>query len=171
MFYILEISEINTLRTENLGGKKNDAFALNMNTITTMDNIETVKKMYEFFATKNNNAIRQIFDENIQWNQMKGFPGGGQYIGADAVFEKVFTGFRENWTDWKATITRYIDSSDGAFVIGFYEGTFNATGKYMKAEFACEYKVKDGKITAFNQYTDTFLIAEAMGLMMLRYRR
>jgi uncharacterized protein len=133
-------------------------------TIKKMGNIETVKKMYELFAAKDNNAIRNIFDENIKWNQMKGFPGGGQYIGADAIFEKVFGGFRQNWTNWKATITRYIDSGDGVFVIGFYEGTYNATGKYMKSDFACEYKVKDGKITEFNQYTDTFLIGQAMGL-------
>jgi uncharacterized protein len=136
----------------------------NKKTSEKMGNIETVKKMYELFATKDNNAIRQIFDEKIKWNQMKGFPGGGQHIGADAVFEKVFGGFRQNWTNWKATITRYIDSGDGVFVIGFYEGTFNATGKHMKSDFACEYKVKDGKITEFNQYTDTFLIGQAMGL-------
>jgi uncharacterized protein len=136
----------------------------NQKTSGKMGNIETVKKMYELFATKDNNAIRQIFDENIKWNQMKGFPGGGQHIGADAVFEKVFDGFRKNWTNWKATINRYIDSGNGVFVIGFYEGTYNATGKYMKSDFACEYKVKDGKITEFNQYTDTFLIGQAMGL-------
>jgi len=129
-----------------------------------MGNIETVTKMYALFATRDNDAIRQIFADNIKWNQMKGLPGGGQHIGADAVFEKVFGGFRQNWTNWKATITRYIDSGDGAFVIGFYEGTYNETGKYMKAGFACEYKVEDGKITEFNQYTDTFLIGQAMGL-------
>jgi ketosteroid isomerase-like protein len=95
---------------------------------------------------------------------MKGFPGGGQYVGADAVFENVFGEFRKNWTDWKATIIRYIDSGDGAFVVGYYEGTYTATQKYMKSDFACEYKVNKGKITEFNQYTDTFLIAQAMGL-------
>ena len=129
-----------------------------------MENIEIIKRMYELFAAKDNDGIRQIFDENIRWNQMKGFPGGGQYIGVDAVLENVFGGFRANWTNWIATITRYIDSGDGAFVIGYYEGTFTETGKYMKADFACEYKVKDRKITEFNQYTDTFLIAQAMGL-------
>lgn len=121
-----------------------------------MGNKVTVKKMYEFFAVKHNDALRQIFEENIQWNQMKGFPVGGQYIEVDAFFEKVVTGFRENWTDWKTTITRYIDRGDDAFVIGFYEGTFNATRKYMKAEFVCEYKVNNDKITAIKQYTDTF---------------
>ena len=129
-----------------------------------MGNIETVKRMYELFTAKDNEGIRNIFDQNIKWNQMKGFPNGGQYIGADAIFDKVFGGFRQNWTNWKATITRYIDSGDGVFVIGFYEGTYKQTEKSMKADFACEYKVKDGKITEFNQYTDTFLIGQAMGL-------
>jgi len=36
----------------------------NQTTSEKMGNIETVKKMYELFATKDNNAIRQIFDEN-----------------------------------------------------------------------------------------------------------
>jgi ketosteroid isomerase-like protein len=129
-----------------------------------MGNIETVKKMYELFEAKNNRAIEEIFDENIKWNQMKGFPNGGQYLGANAIFENVFDMFRENWSGWKATINRYIDSGDGVFVVGFYEGTYKATGKYMKSDFACEYKIKAGKIIEFNQYTDTFLIGEAMGL-------
>jgi uncharacterized protein len=95
---------------------------------------------------------------------MKGFPGGGQHQGPEAVFENVFEGFRKNWSDWKATIARYIDSGDGVFMIGYYEGTYKTTGRYMKAEFAYEYKVRQGKITEFNQYTDTFLIGQAMGL-------
>jgi uncharacterized protein len=73
-----------------------------------MTNIETVKKMYDLFASKDNEAIRQIFDDSIQWNQMKGFPRGGKYIGADAVFENVFAVFRKYWTNWNATINRYI---------------------------------------------------------------
>lgn len=127
--------------------------------------IATVQKMYELFASQDNEALRSIFDEKIKWNQMKGFPGGGQYVGADAVFDQVFYGFRQSWTTWKATVTRYIDSGEGVIVIGFYEGFYRATGKSMKADFACEYKVKNGKITEFNQYTDTFLIGKAMELI------
>lgn len=128
-----------------------------------MGNIETVKRLYELFAAKDNEAIREIFAEKIAWHQMKGFPGGGQFVGADAIFEHVFDVFKKDWTEWKATVTRYIDSGDGVFVIGFYEGRYKTTQKSMKADFACEYKVKDGKITAFYQFTDTFLIGQAMG--------
>lgn len=59
------------------------------------------KKNVRIFATKENNAIRQILDEKIKWNQMKGFPGGGQHIEAGAIFEKVFGELRQKWTNWK----------------------------------------------------------------------
>jgi ketosteroid isomerase-like protein len=127
-------------------------------------NIDTVKEMYRLFAIKDYDKIREIFHQDIRWNQSKGFPGGGQYVGADAVFQNVFDSFGKRWTNWKATITRYLDSGDGVFAIGFYEGKYNETGKFMRADFACEYKIRDGKICEFNQFTDTFLIGRAMGL-------
>ncbi len=127
-------------------------------------NVAVVKKLYTLFAEKNFEQIRLVLDENIRWNQMKGFPGGGQYVGVEAVLLKVFGGFDQNWTSWSASISRYIDTGDGVFVIGAYEGVYAGTGRHMRAEFACEYIVEGGLITEFNQYTDTFLIAEAMGL-------
>jgi uncharacterized protein len=127
-----------------------------------MTKLDTINRMYELFAAQNNAAIRAIFSEDIKWNQMKGFPNGGQYIGPDAVFENVFNQFSEKWTGWKAVTERMIETEEGVITQGYYEGTYKATGRYMKAEFMSEYKVKDGLITEFNQYTDTFLIAEAM---------
>jgi len=129
-----------------------------------MSNIETVERMYALFAAGNPDAIRGIFAEDVRWNMMPGFPGGGQHVGVDAIFEQVFGYFSANWTGWKAINTRLIDTGDGVFVIGYYEGTYTATGKFMRADFASEYNVANGKITAFTQYTDTFLIAQAMGL-------
>lgn len=76
----------------------------------------------------------------------------------------MFGYFSANWTDWKATSTRFIDSGDGVFVVGYYEGTYKATGKSVRAEFASEYKVANGQITGYTQYADTFLVAQAMDL-------
>lgn len=129
-----------------------------------MSNIETVSEMYARFAAGKTDAIRGIFAEDVRWNMMPGFPGGGQHVGVDAIFEQVFGYFSANWTGWKAINTRFIDSGDGVFVIGYYEGTYKATGNFVRADFASEYKVHDGKITEYNQYTDTLLVAQAMGL-------
>ncbi|WP_298145762.1 nuclear transport factor 2 family protein [Flavobacterium sp.] len=127
-----------------------------------MNNIEVVKKMYQLFAEGDTEKIKAIFDENLKWNMMVGFPNGGQYIGIEAVFENVFGYLSKYWDTWKAISTRYIETEEGVFVIGHYEGTYKKTGKAVKADFASEYKVKDGKITEYNQYTDTALVIDAM---------
>jgi ketosteroid isomerase-like protein len=93
---------------------------------------------------------------------MNGFPNGGKYIGIEAVFENVFGYFKQYWDSWKAISTRYIETEEGVFVIGYYEGTYKETGKAVKADFASEYKVKNGKITEYNQYADTALVAAAL---------
>lgn len=128
-----------------------------------MKNIEIVINLYELFAKKDQQAIRAIFEENIEWTQMKGFPNGGHYVGADAIFKNVFAGFRDNWEDWKAVVTEYIDAGDSVFAMGYYEGIFKQTGSYVKAEFTHRYVLENQKIKKFTQFTDTFLLAKAMG--------
>lgn len=127
-----------------------------------MENIRIVQALYDYFATDNREAIREIFDPQISWNQMEGFPGGGNYIGADEIFIHVFDNFKKAWTVWKATVNRYFQSEDAVIATGYYEGTYLKTGRSMKAAFAGEYIIKSGKITAFYQYTDTLLISQAM---------
>lgn len=64
-----------------------------------MGNIETVTKMYQLFAEDNPEAIKDIFDKDLDWNMMEGFPGGGIYKGLDTVYKNVFGYFKEYWTD------------------------------------------------------------------------
>ena len=53
------------------------------------------------------------------------------------------------------------DSGEAIIAIGEYRGTFKATGRSMKAAFAGVYRVREGRIVSFHQYTDTVKIAEA----------
>ncbi len=45
------------------------------------------------------------------------------------------------------------------------EGMYRSTGRSMRAEFAHLIELEDGRIARFVQYTDTFKVAEAMGLV------
>lgn len=130
-----------------------------------MKNIEIINKMYHLFAEGKTEEIREIFDKELVWNMMEGFPNGGKYAGIDEVYKKVFPYFKENWFDWKATNTRVVDIDEGVIVFGHYEGTYKATGKYVRAPYASEYSIRSGKIIAYNQYTDTLLVAKAMNLL------
>ena len=120
--------------------------------------------MYSLFAQRDDEGIRRLFDPEIEWVQMEGFPGGGRHFGADAILEGAFTGLREQWEGWKAVVERYLDAGDFVVALGFYEGTYGSTGRSMRAEFAHLVGLKDGRIVRFVQYTDTFKVAEAIGL-------
>lgn len=64
-----------------------------------MSNLEIVNRIYELFATRTIEAIRPIFDKQVRWNMMRGFPGGGRYVGIDEVFEQMFPLFSRDWTN------------------------------------------------------------------------
>ncbi len=127
-------------------------------------NVETVREMYRLFARRDNEGIRRLFDPEIEWVQMEGFPRGGRYVGADAIFDGVFAGFRERWEDWRAVVERYLDAGGCVVALGFYEGEYRSTGRSVRAEFARLIELEGGRIVRFVQYTDTLKVAEAMGL-------
>lgn len=128
----------------------------------TMSNIKTIQSLYDFFQSRELDKIRKIFHADIKWNQMKGFPNGGEYVGAEEIFANVFKGFSENWTDWKADVSEYLEAGDDIIAVGQYKGTFNKSGKYVEADFMHRYTLKDGLIIQFKQYTDTGAFFAAM---------
>lgn len=125
-------------------------------------NSEIIQNLYSYFATRDLEGIRDLFDDHIEWHQMKGFPGGGSYTGADAIFKNVFGKFGTDWTGWKAVTTEFTDAGDSVFVTGYYEGTYKLTNKAVHADFVHRYVLRNGKIVRFDQYTDTLQVARAM---------
>lgn len=125
-------------------------------------NIDIIKELYKHFAAGNGAGIAAIFARDIEWVQMKGFPGGGHFIGFENIANNVFKGFGKYWTDWKASVDEFVEAGADVFVIGKYSGTYNETGKYMEAEFVHRYTLSDGKVEKFKQYTDTKQVADAV---------
>jgi ketosteroid isomerase-like protein len=127
-------------------------------------NIPLIKQLFHRFAARDSEGVRELLSPDIEWIQMEGFPGGGRFVGVDAVFEGVFGRLRDMWEGWKAVPTEYRDAGDAVLVLGHYDGTWPATGRSFRAGFAHLYSVREGRIVRFQQFTDTALIAEAMGL-------
>jgi uncharacterized protein len=127
-----------------------------------MTNLEIIRELYRRFAAHGQAGIRALLHLEIEWIQMKGFPGGGRHVGPDAIFAKVFAQFAERWSAWRAITEEYLDAGTSIVVIGRYEGTFAATGKSRAAVFAHRYVLRDGVIIRFEQYTDTRQVVEAM---------
>jgi ketosteroid isomerase-like protein len=132
--------------------------------MTPSKNEQIVRDLYDAFARRDNEAIRGLMAPEIEWVQMPGFPNGGTYVGADAIFEGVFSGFRKDWKEWKAVVTEWLDAGPDIIAIGYYAGIHGSTARSCHAGFAHRYTVRNGLILRFEQYTDTRAVAEAMGV-------
>jgi ketosteroid isomerase-like protein len=66
------------------------------------------------------------------------------------------------WDGFTVTPARFSEAGDRIVVEGRYTGTYKATGKSVDAQFCHVWDVHDGKLKAFQQYTDTAQFQSAM---------
>ena len=130
--------------------------------MSNVSNVDVVKRMYEAFGRLDRDTILALLHPGIEWVQNEGFPGGGRHVGAEAVLEDVFAKFRRDWDVWQALVSEWLDAGEIVVAVGEYRGTYKATGRPMTAAFAGLYRVKDGRIVQFRQFTDTAKIAGAI---------
>jgi ketosteroid isomerase-like protein len=126
-----------------------------------MSNLTVVKDLYKAFETQDRDLILAIFDPRIEWIQNDGFPGGGRYVGAEAVLDRAFARLATEWESWQADVGRWLVAGESIVALGAYRGTHRTTGKSMVAAFAHVYWLCDGRIVRFEQYADTAKVAEA----------
>jgi len=118
-------------------------------------NVEIICELYRAFKEKDYDAFKLICDESISWHQNPGFPGGGSYIGAEAVIEHVFKSFDDRWEAWTFKAIEFLDAGDVVIV-------YARTQKKFVSEAAHFYTVKNKRVVAFQQYCDTKPIWDAM---------
>ncbi|MHB1927762.1 MAG: nuclear transport factor 2 family protein [Leptospirillum sp.] len=128
-----------------------------------MKNLEIVQRLYAAFAAHDREEILEIFAPEIVWIQNEGFPGGGIHVGAESVLKDVFAPFRVHWESWEAAVSQWIEDGMTVVALGEYRGVNKSTGKSLKAAFAHAYWIRDSRIVRFQQYTDTLMVARAMG--------
>ena len=127
-----------------------------------MTNLNSIKSVYEAFATGDIPAVLGALSPDIAWTEAEGFPYGGTYHGPRGVLEGVFMRLGSEWEGFAAVPDEFIDGGDAVVVLGKYSGKYKATGKSFQANFAHVWKMKDGKAAQFIQYVDTLLVHRAV---------
>ena len=79
-----------------------------------------------------------------------------------AVAQGVFFRLASEWDNFQAVPSEYLDAGDRIIALGRYTGAYKATKSALDAQFAHIWTLRDGKITAFQQYTDTAQAARAV---------
>ncbi|MFN0086461.1 MAG: nuclear transport factor 2 family protein [Blastocatellia bacterium] len=121
-------------------------------------NLETIQGAYAAFAKGDVPGVLGVLDAEVAWTEAEGFPYGGTYNGPNAVLEGVFMRLGTEWDGFAAVPAEFIDGGDKIVSLGTYSGTYKATGRSFRADFAHVWTFRDGKVVRFVQYTDTLLV-------------
>ncbi len=120
-------------------------------------NADIIKSLYDAFARGDVGAVLGAFDPAIRWCEAEHFlyADGNPYIGPAAVATGVFQRCITDIAGFTVVPQHFVDGGDTIVVEGRYRGTMNATGKPVDAQFAHVWRLRSGKVVAFQQYTDT----------------
>src|SRR5665213_2368400 len=124
-------------------------------------NLELIRATYEGKSEDNGRNLLAALAPDASWTEAEGFPYAGTYVGAEAIIAGVFHRLGTEWVGYKAEVHTYLEDGDKVAAFGTYSGTYKATGKSMRADFAHLYVLKGGKIQSMKQCVDTVLVARA----------
>ncbi|NTW39481.1 MAG: nuclear transport factor 2 family protein [Cellulomonadaceae bacterium] len=99
---------------------------------------------------------------STRWREADGFPCAGVYVGPDAVRENVFEALGAMFDGYRLDVEEILDAGSTIVGIGTYSGTHRETGKSFQARVAHLWRLRDGKVTSFEQITDTAMVRAAM---------
>ncbi|MGD2203805.1 nuclear transport factor 2 family protein [Microbacterium maritypicum] len=127
-----------------------------------MSNADIIREHYAASDRGDLDGMLAPFAPDVRWTEAAGFPYAGTYIGPDAVAANVFRRIQEDWDGYTVAIDEVIDAGDVVVGIGTYSGTFRRTGRFFAARVAHVWRLTDGEVVAFEQFTDTELVARAL---------
>lgn len=127
-------------------------------------NVDTVKDLYAAFERGDLAAVRDKMASGIEWYEAENFPydDGNPYTGPDAVLDGVYGRLMREWEGFTEELESVLDAGERVVTIGRYTGTHRSTGNSVRAQFVHVWTVEDGRIIAFQQYTDTAQFKRAM---------
>lgn len=124
--------------------------------------LQIVADHYAASARQDIVGMMAAVSPEVAWTEMAGFPCAGTWIGPDQVIANVFAVLSSEWEDYRFSLEKLIDGGEHIVGIGTYSGRNRKTGKTIQARVAHVWRLAAGTIVAFEQFTDTLLVAQAM---------
>jgi ketosteroid isomerase-like protein len=125
--------------------------------------MDIIRALYDAFARGDIPAVLGALDADVEWREAEGFLYADQnpYMGPGAVLAGVFARLGGEWEEFQARPDNFLDAGEAVIAQGHYGGVYKATGRKVRAQFAHVWTLRGGKVTAFQQYTDTKQFSEA----------
>lgn len=142
----------------------NMVFLSQLGLVSSPDNLTVIDNLYKAFSTGDIPSVLGVMNADIVWNEAEGnaYADGNPYIGPDAVLQGVFARIGADHEYFKLTDIQLHEMSNNQVLATLrYDAKLKENGKTYNAQAAHFWTLKDGKITAFQQYTDTKKLADA----------
>lgn len=124
-------------------------------------NIQVVRDSYAAFQRGDIPSLLENLTEDIEWIEPPVEPLGGTYRGRASVadfFKKV-----NETSEFSHFEPRdFIAQGDRVVVLGHYRATVRGTGRAYECDWAMAFTLTGGKISRFQEFTDTAAFAAAL---------
>ncbi|NIP57141.1 MAG: hypothetical protein GWM92_03310, partial [Gemmatimonadetes bacterium] len=117
----------------------------------------SVQSLYDAFAHGDADTVLGALHPGVDWREAEGSPYADQnpYIGPLRVAEGVFERLLSDFEGFTVTPEQLVADGHTVVSLGRYAGTHAATGEALDAQFVHAWTIEDGRVTRFQQYTDT----------------
>ena len=124
--------------------------------MSEQENIAIVQQAYDNFKTGNIPALLDQLSEDVQWQlpKMENVPFAGKYTTRAGVGE-FFALVAANQDELKFEPRETVAQGDKVVSLGYYQWRVKATRREFESDFAHVFTIRNGKIAAFAEYTDT----------------
>jgi len=127
--------------------------------------LAAAQRLYAGFAAADGQAIVDALDPRFVGRTSAGLPHGlgGTYEGPEAMLREVWAKAYALY-DFRPEPSEYLEvGADVVVVLGSYEGVARATGTPVGARFAHVLRMRDGRVVALEQITDSQRWVESLG--------
>ena len=126
------------------------------------ENTQLVQQAYRDFQNGDIPALLDAPSEDIEWvvPEVEGAPGRGTWRGPEQIGES-FRILSDTQEPRQIELREFVTQGDKVAVLGHYIWHVKATGKEWESDFVHALSVRDGKMTRFQEYTDTAAFGDA----------
>jgi ketosteroid isomerase-like protein len=120
------------------------------------ENTQLVQQAYHAFQNGDIPALLDALSEDVEWvvPEVEGLPGRGTWRGPEQVGE-FFRILSDTQEPRQLELREFVAQGDKVVLLGHYVWHVKATGKEWESDFVHALSVRDGKVTRFQEYTDT----------------
>ena len=128
-------------------------------------NIDLINNIYTLFNDRKFDEIAAHLAGDITWIAADSSPLADEspYQGKSVVRERVFGRIEAGFEKLTIRVDEiYSADGDRVVVLGYYSAILRGSGKTFDAQLAHIWTIEDGRLRKFQQYVDTYRIAESM---------